>query len=174
MIEIVERVMKIDDKEIVYENARCAPGVRLIIPMPQNKILLTREYRTYLSDYVFRLPGGKVVDSLEEYNAFLKSDADIKDAARAAAIKEAREEVGLVVNDVELFAISKCGASIEWDLYYFVVKSFTEAEQQLEHEEDITLALTDIEEVKKMCLDGRMKEEHSALILLQYLSQAEL
>lgn len=171
MLEVVEQPMRIGEKEISFEFGRRAPGIRLIIPHPANKILLTREYRTYLKDYDYRLPGGKVLDSLEEYTAFRTSGGDIGEKAREAAIKEAREEVGLIVSNLELFAISKCGASFEWDLYYFVVKSFTAAEQQLEHGEDITPAPTDIEEAKKMCLDGRMQEERSALILLRYLNK---
>jgi len=170
MIEVVEQPMQIGEKLVTFEHARRAPGVRLIILLPDNKILLTREYRTYLNNYDYRLPGGKVIDSLEEYNTFLASKADIQEEARKAAIKEAREEVGLVVGDLELFGVSKYGGSMEWDLYYFVVKSFTEADQQLEHGEDITLAPTDIEEVKAMCLDGRVQEDRSALMLLRYLS----
>lgn len=169
MLEVVEQPMQIGEKNVAFEFGRRAPGTRLIIPLPDSKLLLTREYRTYLNGYDFRLPGGKVLDSLEEYNVFLKTDRDIGEKAREAAIKEAREEVGLVVNDLELFAISKCGASFEWELYYFVVKSFTEAEQQLEHGEDITLAPTPREEIKAMCLDGRIQEERSALMLLRFL-----
>jgi ADP-ribose pyrophosphatase len=171
MIEIVEQPMKIGEKEVTFEHARRAPGVRLIVPMPDGKILLTREYRTHLNGYDFRLPGGKVIDSLDEYNAFLASKADIKEAAHTAAIKEAREEAGLDVTDLELFSVSKCGGSMEWDLYYFVVKSFTQGEQSLEHGEDITPAPTSREEVKKMCLDGRIQEDRSALMLLRYLAQ---
>jgi len=172
MIEVVEQPMKIGEKEIAFEVARRAPGTRLIISLPDNKILLTREYRTYLNGYDYRLPGGKVLDSLKDYDEFRASGRDIKDKAQEAAIKEAREEVGLVVSAMELFALSKCGASMEWDLYYYVVRAYTEAEQQLEHGEDITLAPTDIEEVKAMCLDGRIQEERSALMLLRYLQRS--
>jgi len=28
----------------------------------------------------------------------------------------------------KLFALSKCGATVVWDLYYFVAKDFTELE----------------------------------------------
>ena len=169
MLEIVEQPMKIGEKEVVFESARRAPGVRLIVPLPENKILLTREYRTYLNSYDFRLPGGKVIDSLDEYNTFLESKADIVEKAREAAIKEAREEVGILVSDLELFAVSKCGGSLEWDLYYFVVKSFRESVQELEHGEDITLAPTSRHEVRAMCLDGRIQEDRSALMLLRFL-----
>lgn len=170
MLEVVQQPMKVGDKEFTYENARRAPGVRLIVPLPDNKLLLTREYRTHLNAYDFRLPGGKVLDSLEEFDEFRTSGRDVTEEARKAGIKEAKEEVGLTVTDLELFNVSKCGGSVEWDLYYFIVKSFTQGEQSLEHGEDITPAPTSLEEVKQMCLDGRIQEDRSALMLLRYLS----
>ena len=55
----------------VFELARRAPGVRLIICDRQNKtILLTKEFRQELDGWDYRLPGGKVFDSLDEYEAF--------------------------------------------------------------------------------------------------------
>lgn len=60
-----------------FEKARRAPGTRLIIPVGEDSILLTKEYRQEVDGYDFRLPGGKVFDSLEEYNSFLQSDEDI-------------------------------------------------------------------------------------------------
>lgn len=171
MIEIVEQPMQLGEKTVTFEHARRAPGVRLIIPETNGTILLTREYRSYMNGYDFRLPGGKVLDSLKEYNTFLASKADIMEEARKAAIKEAREEVGIIVSNLELFAVSKCGGSMEWDLYYFVVKSFTQVEQALEHGEDITPAPTSRDEVKQMCLDGRIQEDRSALMLLRYLAR---
>lgn len=48
------------------------------------------------------------------------------DASKDAAVIEAKEECGIIVDkkDLELFTISHCGATIEWDLYYFIVREF--------------------------------------------------
>ncbi len=129
MLEIVEQTMQIGEKSVTFEFARRAPGTRIIIPMHDGNILLTREYRPSLKGYDFRVPGGKVFDSLDEYHAFLKSCTDIRDTAIKGAIKEAREEAGIIVEKMELFAISKAGSSVEWDLYYFVVNSYTDSNQ---------------------------------------------
>jgi hypothetical protein len=53
---------------------------------------------------------------------------DMLDAAKNAAIIEAREECGMTIvpESIELFSISYCGATIEWDLYYFIVRDFVE------------------------------------------------
>src|ERR1043166_1748232 len=126
MFEMVQRVVKVGDHEYIYENARRAPGIRLIIPTKDGKILLTREYRSYVNGYDIRLPGGKVFDSLDEYAAFRETGGDMQEAAEQAAIKEAKEEVGLNASGLELFGISQSGASVEWDLYYFVITDYTE------------------------------------------------
>jgi len=172
MIEVVQQLMKVGEKNIMFEFARRAPGTRLIIPMKSGKILLTKESRREIKGYDIRLPGGKVFDTLEEYNSFLKTGADIVDAAHRAAIKEAREEVGVIVKNMELLRVSKCGTSVEWDLFYFLVTSHTEGEREDSGEgEDITALPTDPEEVKKMCLDGRIQEDRSAIMLLRFLNK---
>jgi 8-oxo-dGTP pyrophosphatase MutT (NUDIX family) len=171
LIEVVEQKLSIGDKQILREFARRSPGTRLIIPTKDGKILLTKEFRFELQGYDIRLPGGKMLDTLEEYNAFLKSGQDLAEKAREAARKEAREEVGIVVKDIEFFGISRCGTSVEWDLYYFVVKAYDKGETALELGEDITALPTDVKEVKNMCLDGRIQEERSALMLLRYLNK---
>lgn len=53
---------------------------------------------------------------------------DMLEAAKGAATIEAREECGIEVQkeDIELFRLSHCGATIEWDLYYFVIRVFDE------------------------------------------------
>lgn len=168
IIEVVEQEVESGGKTKTFEFARRSPGVRLIIPAG-NKILLTKEFRHEVGGYDYRLPGGKVYDSLEEYNAALSSGTDIAEAAKAAAIKEAIEEVGIKISDLEFFHKSVCGATVTWDLFYFVAKSFEQDAQHLEHGEDITVEEVSRAEAEKMCLDGRMSEERSALILLKYL-----
>lgn len=132
-------------------------------------LLLTREFRHELGAYDYRLPGGKVYDSLDEYNEAFATGMNIDEAAKAAAIKEAREEVGIKVKDISFLHKSICGATVMWDLFYFVVNDFIEGEQELEHGEDITFEYYDCERVKEMCLDGSVSEERSALVLLRYL-----
>lgn len=169
MFEIVHQPMKLGEKEITFEIARRAPGTRIIIPLHDGTILLTKEYRSSLNGYDIRVPGGKVFDSLEEYDSFRASGKDMLKAAIQGAIKEAREETGIAIQQLNLFALSKAGASVEWDLYYFVVTSYTQGEQSPEEHEDISLVPTPRDEVKTMCLDGRIQEDRSALMLLRFL-----
>ena len=48
------------------EIVRRPPGVRLLI-VKEGNVLLTKEYRHEADGYDFRLPGGKVFESLRDF-----------------------------------------------------------------------------------------------------------
>lgn len=159
-----------------FEIARRAPGVRLIIAdKEQQKILLTREFRQELQEWDYRLPGGKVFDSLEEFEAFRASNGDILEAATRKAKAEGREEAGVVIEEVELVKKSTLGATVEWDLYVFeVTRWHYDGNQALEDGEQIeTGNWFTYEEAEKMIIGGEMQEERIALALLQWIRQQE-
>lgn len=168
--KIVEVVQFSPDGTRVFEKARRAPGTRLIIPIGNDELLLTKEFRHETGGYDFRLLGGKVFDRLDEYNAFLQSGHDILGPATEKAKEEAQQEAGITVQELEHFHTSVLGATMEWDLYYFIVKEHTKSQQDLEHGEDIEVVRVSRDEAKQMCLDGRISEERSALTLVRYLS----
>ncbi len=172
IIEVVQQEVLVGDRTKTFEFARRSPGTRLIIEKDGN-ILLTREFRRELGAYDYRLPGGKVYDSLEEYNTALQGDVDILEAAKRAAIREAREEAGIEVKDISFLHRSVCGATVVWDLFYFVVNDYVQTEQELEEGEDISFAFYSKDEVRNMCLDGQVSEERSALVLLRHLNNHE-
>lgn len=155
------------------EFARRSPGTRLIIFDKQKKsILLTKEHRQELGDWDYRLPGGKAFDTLTEYNEYLSSGKDIAEAVRKAAVKEAEEEAGVRVKNIISFHRSICGATVIWDLYYFVVDKFEFLDsQKLEVGEDIKPIWMSLQEAKEICLSGQMSEDRSAAVLLRYLYQ---
>lgn len=169
IVEIIEKEVFLGKTTKTFEIARRSPGVRLIVPK-DGKILLSREYRHEVEGYDYRLPGGKVYDSLTEYNTALSNNVDMSESGKQAAVKEAREEVGIEVRDLSHLHTSVCGSTIVWDLLYFVVEDFTVVEQELEDGEDITVEWVDREKVRDMCLDGTISEERSALVLLRYLN----
>jgi len=169
IIEVVQKEVEHNGKTQIFEFARRSPGTRLIIPKG-DKILLSKEWRHEIGGYDYRLPGGKVYDTLKEYNKALEKNIDISESAKNAAIKEAREEVGIEVKDISFFHKSVCGATVVWDLFYFIVNDFKEVSQELGDGEDITIELVDRNKVKEMCLNGAISEERSAFVLMQYLN----
>jgi 8-oxo-dGTP pyrophosphatase MutT (NUDIX family) len=157
-----------------FELARRAPGVRVIIAdKDAKKLLLTKEFRGEVSGFDLRLPGGKVFDTLKEYEAFLSSGKDIIVPASTKAIAESAEEAGIEVDNVKLIRVSKLGATIEWDLFVFEATGWNQREsgQSLEAgEEGTEVTWISFAEAKTKILDGHLQEERVALILLQWLA----
>lgn len=160
----------------VFEVARRAPGVRLIVAdTTSKKLLLTREHRWELGGHDYRLPGGKVFDTLAEFETFRKSGKDMLVAATAKAKEEAAEEAGIEVAEVKLFKKSMLGATVEWDLYIFEATKWQPHKdgQNLKEDEQagIDAQWYAYAEVEKMILSGDMQEERVALVLLQWLKR---
>ena len=76
IFEIVNQPMNLGGKIVQFEIARRSPGIRLLI-VDKNKILLAKEFRHEQKEWDYRLPGGKVFDTLGEYNTALGKKADI-------------------------------------------------------------------------------------------------
>lgn len=159
----------IDGKQITFESLIRAPGVRILL-QDKEKILLTREYRYNLDEWDYRLPGGKSLDNVDDYLKIRDDKDAIQQHAHEAAQRELREEVGIHSNHLQLADIKKCGTTIEWDLYYFICKDFTQLpKRNLEAGEDIEFAWHNIQKVREMCLDGKVAEGRTCAFLLQYL-----
>lgn len=170
IFEVVKQPMISGDKKMEFEIAQRSPGVRLII-VDDGKMLLTKEYRHELGGYDYRLPGGKVFDTLQEYHKHV--DADLLPFALSAAKRECREEVGIVVEELTHFATASSGATVVWDLYYFLVTKFTSSTegQGLEVGEDIEVTWQSFQQVKELCRTGEFGEDRSAGILFRYFLQ---
>ena len=152
----------------VFERYRRPPGTRLVIISPEGKILITKEHRHETGTVDLRLPGGKVCDSLDDFHTLLQSGRDMEEAAVEGAKKEAIEETGLVIQDPELITVANAGATVEWDLYYFKVRNYSENPegQALEHGEDIEVTLMEPAEIRQAIENGQMQEWRSAGVLL--------
>lgn len=168
IFEIIQKKVLCGNKEKIFEIARRSPGVRILV-IKNEKILLTKEFRYELDNFDFRLPGGKVFDTLEAYKKH--ETEDILPFAREAAQKELLEETGLIANNIEFLSISKLGATIEWDLYYFLVTDFKENKsgQNLEDGENISVEWKSFEEVRKLIHAGKFSEDRNIGVLLNFL-----
>ena len=173
MLEIVEETKPIPDtnKLKTFEFARRAPGVRAII-IRNNKIALSKEYRYEIGKYDYRLPGGKVFDSLEEYKRHLNED--LLPYAEAAVINECKQEVGFKIKNPKLIHISNGGGSIVWDLYFFEIKDFEKCKTNLEEGELVSgIEWRSIDEIKKLAIANQMSEDRSLGVLFRYFSAKE-
>lgn len=168
IFEVVQQLVKIGDKEMTRELARRSPGVRMII-CDGDKILLTKEFRYELNAFDYRLPGGKVCDTLEEYTAHKQN---IEQEAMLAVKRECEEETGLIPQNPVLYHVSKVWATIERDLYYYVIEKYTQHAdgQHLEAGEHITVEWKTRQEVKDLIKAWAMHEDRSVGVLMRFLS----
>jgi ADP-ribose pyrophosphatase len=171
--KLFELVQEIQPDGRVFEVARRAPGVRLIIHNDETKsILLTKEFRRELNSWDYRLPGGKVFDSLDEYEIFRSKGGPVESAAEKKVIEEGLQETGLVIREPVLFRKSTLGATVQWDLYVYEVTKWQTSQtgQQLEVGEQIEAGeWFSYDIVKRMILTGEMQEDRIALCLLQWI-----
>ena len=167
--QIISQPWNLGAKIKNLERARRSPGVRLII-VKNNKLLLTKEYRLELNDYDYRLPGGKVFDSLEEYKKALNSGKDMLLYAIEAAKKECLEETGLIVKKIRHFQTTQAGQSIVWDLYYFIAEDFEENKngQKLEFDEEIHPEWKTFREIRDLCLKNEIREDRSLGVIFRF------
>lgn len=160
----------------VFEVARRAPGTRIIIANTERReVLLTKERRWEIDGWDYRLPGGKVFDTLDEFEAHRQNQGDILEAATAKAIEEARQEAGIDIVDPELVKKSSLGATVEWDLYIFAATNWRKnadgQDLQEDEQEGIEVAMYPFAQVEQMILNGDMQEDRVALVLLRWLKQ---
>lgn len=157
-----------------FERAVRPPGVRLILKDAEDKLLLTREFRSELNTHDYRLPGGKVYDTLKEYLAVRGDTALLQAAVMNAAKLEAKQETGVdEIHDLQIFTRSTAGASVEWDLYYLSGNIGAISEQELEDDErerGIDVGFYTREEVLDMLKSGAIAEDRTVGVLFRYLS----
>jgi len=155
-------------KKKTFEKARRAPGVRTIIMNKQKKILLSKEYRYELDASDWRLPWWKVMDTLDEYVEFLKSWKSIDSFVVTAAIREAKEEVGIDILNPKIISRKVCGANMERDLRYVMVTDFAISRWWNELEDGECIEWYErfsFEEIKKMIVTEDIQEGRSAAVL---------
>lgn len=162
---------RVGDGDAAYdcEIARRSPGVRVICEQ-NGRILLSKEFRREHNEVDLRLPGGKVFDSLGEFLIFT---GDLESAARDAAGREMLEECWLHIENLELFHVSHCGTSIDWDLYYFSTSQFSQGERIIHPgEEGITYEWYTYDEVFNLLVDGhQIKEDRTVGVLFTFLAR---
>jgi 8-oxo-dGTP pyrophosphatase MutT (NUDIX family) len=159
---------------VMFEAAVRAPGVRLLIETEKDgmkALLMTKEVRREAVGVDFRLPGGKVFDSLSELDSHRESGRDIVPVAMKAAQKEGKEEAGIDGGEFASLGVAKAGASVEWDLHYFTVRNAVIGEQDLEEGEQIQTVVLSAQEIFEKLSNGEVQEGRSAEKLWVWLTK---
>lgn len=110
-------------------------------------------------------------DCIRDYKRALDGKRDILIYAVEAARKECLEETGIIAKSVRHIHTARSGASVFWDMYYFLVDEFDEgkAGQNLEDGEIIYSEWKTFGETVEMCMNGEIKEDRTVGVLLRFL-----
>jgi ADP-ribose pyrophosphatase len=173
IFEVEQRTVRYGDQERVFEIARRSPGVRMIMHDKNKGILLTQEYRHEHGNWDWRLPGGKVFDHLQEYLPCVTKPEILLSKAHAAALREAAEETGYDIGHLTHLCTDSCGATIAWDLYYFIATDCTLRPEGPSPEmgENIRSTWVSTADAFELAINGSIQETRSAAVLLRYLHQ---
>ncbi len=163
----------IERNEKGYERVIRPPGCRLFIKDSEGKILIQKEFREEQGGFDYRLPGGKVFDSLEPYLAVRNNQKELEEKVLEAARREAKEETGAdELLNPRIVSKSVCGANVQWDIYIVsaeVKNHGTQALQEDEVEHGIEIEYYTPDEVNKMIRNGLMKEDRAVAFLAKNL-----
>ena len=168
-----EHTINNQKKIIKRKMVRRPPGVRALIlnKNDNQKILLSKEFRYELDKWDYRLPGGKVFDTLDLYKEAIARN-NVKKYVDKSVAKEVLEEVGLIVKSQKLLKISHDGAGVIWDLFYYEIKDYEESLDGAHLEENEFVegyVWKSFDEIIKMCIEQKINEERSVGVLLSYI-----
>lgn len=168
-----EHTINNQKKLIKRKMVRRPPGVRALIlnKNDNQKILLSKEFRYELDKWDYRLPGGKVFDTLDLYKEAIARN-DVQKYVDESVAKEVLEEVGLIVKSQKLLKISHDGAGVIWDLFYYEIKDYEESLDGAHLEENEFVegyVWKSFDEIIKMCIEQKINEERTVGVLLSYI-----
>lgn len=149
-----------------------SPGVRVIVER-DSEVLLLREYRHEHGGWDVRLPGGKVFDTITDYLEARERKGAVLRRAFESVRRELQEETGLRADHPRLIHRSRAGATVSWDLLYFIVTDVGAAGRlKLEAGEVVHPAWTPLAEVNRLLSRGEVLEDRSAAVLHRYVGGA--
>lgn len=170
-----EHIIHNELKTIKRTMVRRPPGIRALIinKEDKNKILLSKEFRYELDEWDYRLPGGKVFDALGDYKESLAlGDEDLLKHVDETVKKEVLEEIGLIVKTQKLIKVSKDGAGVIWDLFYYEIDDYEISKDgpHLEENEFVDgYVWKSFDEIIKMCSKNEIHEDRTVGVLLSYI-----
>ncbi len=167
-----------DGEKKRFQFVERSPGVRVLVTSG-NYLLLNCEYRLEIGDWDYRLPGGKVFESRQEFDQFLEmkgGNSAFFDKVTQAALKELNEETGLeyLPGDLVFMEKSPCGSVINWDLYFFHVplnSSPTFLSERIETVEGERLKHVWVswKEALNLCLTKAIREDRTRAFLFNFI-----
>ena len=130
-------------------------GASAIIPVtPDGKIVLVRQYRHPVGDYILEIPAGT-----------LKPGEDPEICAR----RELEEETGYIADEfIHLLTIYPCPGYSSERLYIYLARGLRKGSQSLEIDEDLSVVELSIEEALEAIKRNEIRDAKTITAILYY------
>ena len=176
IFEILTTPMLVGGKRKDFETAVRPPGVRVIaLDMETRIVYLTKELRAETGGWDVRVPGGKVFDDIASYRPYyptprtLTAQHPLMRHVFDAAEREADQELGAKLRQMEFVAKSVCGATVHWDLFFVTAQVDRVEQANAEPGEVIRAHTVEWGEALALIDAGVLSEERSAIWLRRVL-----
>ena len=147
------------ERVIATKNVIHHPGACVMIVETSEGILLEKQYRYAIQDFVYELPAGK-----------LNPNETMEDGAR----RELEEECGLYAKDLQyLGSFYPCFGYSDEIHYAFYTNQVEKTKTHFDDDESIEIQFFSINEIKRMIQNGIIKDEKTISILFKYLLSIE-
>ncbi|BCU67080.1 NUDIX hydrolase [Sulfolobales archaeon HS-7] len=156
----------VDVEEVVLPNGKrkrvekvTHPGSVVIMANFEGKIVLEKQFRPVIGKWIFELPAGTI---------------DEGESPEQAAIRELREETGLVSSDLKklLDFYPSPGISNEI-MHVFLANNCEKGDQALEDYEVIELVPLEREQILSMIREGKIEDGKTIASLLYFFYMSE-
>lgn len=151
-----ERIQTKNGDNITYEYVFRVDGTRTLAQDHDGKFLINCEFRDEIKDYDWRLPGGK----LEQ------PDENVIDAAK----RELKEESGVSAEEWKYITSTSYDSMIRFKRHFLYAHNIKQDSQKLDPHEVIEPYWVSKEELYKMALTGKIREEISALFIIRFIN----
>ena len=161
IIKVYKDHMKIKGNDAVWDYFEL-PGGAAIVPVLENgNVLLVKQYRNAMNEYVLELPAGKF-DSKDE-------------SGEKCVRRELTEETGYIAREViHLLTIRSLIAFSDERVEIFAATNLVQGQQKLDAEEEIELVEYSITKLKEMVFSGEIQDSKTVAGLLAYINKYEL
>ncbi|MFO0702683.1 MAG: NUDIX hydrolase [Candidatus Andersenbacteria bacterium] len=155
------RVLPSRGKPLTYELAEHVPSVVVLALDDRGRLLINHEYRSRQRAYDWRLPAGRVEPG---------------ESPRHAAQRELREEAGVRAQKLKLFYVKdgRHSQSLNWPTHIFLASGLQPAPLLRDADEDIRTNRVPLTRAIRMALDGTIKNDLAAYVILKLAYQRGL
>ncbi len=144
-----------DGREVVYDLLRHRGGAAVLPVTEEGKILLIRQYRNALDDFVFELPAG------------LKEEDDL--TGERCARRELKEETGYTAEKLTFLARAYgCIGFSDEKTEIFLAEGLTPGETRLDDDENIEVHFLELEDALRMIEQKEIVDAKTIIAVYAY------